>query len=131
MPSLRVLAPHFRQVAQKFFRDSRRRYPGLVITSSRRTYQEQLRLYQRAQAGQNDGLPATPPGSSSHETGLAFDMARLNHPAIGDPVLVELGAIWNTIGNRYGHGYWWAGDPVHFAWKPANVSGRKKKRSRR
>ena len=110
MPSLRHLQPRFRARAEPFFKAARRHHPGLVVTSARRTYREQLHLYQRSLAGQNDGLPAVPPGTSDHELGLAFDMARLNHDPLHDQVLVKLGALWNQQGMR-----WWAGDPVHFA----------------
>jgi hypothetical protein len=110
VPSLRTLAPGFREQAQRFFAWARTQAPGLVVTSSRRTHREQARLYAEYLAGRNNGLPATPPGSSSHELGLAFDMARINIPATDDPVLPELGAEWMRQG-----GTWWAGDPVHFA----------------
>jgi hypothetical protein len=110
LPSLRILDPAFRPHAERFFRWARRQYPGLVVTSSRRTHSEQQRLYNEYLAGRNNGLPATPPGESSHELGLAFDMARINRDALHDPALVELGAEWMRQG-----GTWWGGDPVHFA----------------
>lgn len=81
-----------------------------MVTSARRTYAEQSRLYQRYLAGNNNGLPATPPGQSSHELGLAFDMAELNVDPLQDQVLRQLGAEWIRQG-----GTWWDGDPVHFA----------------
>lgn len=110
MPTLRTLDRRFRPQAEAFFSWARSIYPDLVITSARRTYAEQRRLYERSQAGQNDGLPATPPGNTSHERGMSFDMARLNVRAVQDPVLRALGAAWQERG-----GTWWAGDPVHFA----------------
>lgn len=110
MPSLARLDPRFRGPAKRFFAYARRLYPGLVVTSARRSYKEQLHLYQRYLAGQNDGLPAVPPGTSDHELGMAFDMARLNVDPLKDPALVELGKVWMRWGYR-----WWAGDPVHFA----------------
>jgi hypothetical protein len=132
MPSLRSLDRRFRPLAEAFFGWARGIYPDLVVTSSKRTRAEQTRLYERAQAGQNDGLPATPPGHSSHELGLAFDMARLNVKALSDPVLAALGAAWRERG-----GTWWAGDPVHFAAGPLLLgqgrvrSSRKRTRLRR
>jgi hypothetical protein len=110
LPSLRILDPAFRPFAERFFAWARSQYPGLVVTSSRRTHREQARLYQEYLAGRNNGLPATPPGQSSHELGLAFDMARVNIDALHDEALPVLGAEWMRQG-----GTWWAGDPVHFA----------------
>ena len=110
MPSLSTLDPSFRPHAEVFYRWARQYVPGLVVTSARRTRAEQERLYRAAQAGENDGLPAAPPGASDHETGMAFDMARINVPALTDPVLRVLGSRWVGIGGR-----WSPKDPVHFA----------------
>jgi len=129
MPGLHTLDPRLRSVAEAFFRWARKRYPTLVVTSARRTRQEQQVLYERYLRGQNDGLPATPPGSSSHELGLAWDMARLNVPAVSDDALRDLGSVWSRWGGK-----WWSGDPVHFAWAPgvhqAALAGRAGRRSR-
>ena len=112
MPSLSSLNPWLRPHAERFFEWARKQpgAGGLTITSARRTYEEQARLYQKFLAGQNDGLPAVPPGSSDHEVGLAWDMARLNVDPKADQVLAALGAAWVRAGGR-----WWSGDPVHFA----------------
>jgi hypothetical protein len=116
VPSLRTLAPGFRETAQAFFKQLRRDYPGagFTITSARRSRREQLRLYQAFLRGQNDGLPASPPGYSDHEMGLAFDMARLNTDPLVDSVLAEAGRRWMKMGQVWG-GVWQARDPVHFA----------------
>jgi LAS superfamily LD-carboxypeptidase LdcB len=110
LPSLRTLDPKFQHQAEAFFKWARSQVPGLVVTSARRTRFEQQRLYQEFLAGRNHGLPVTPPGTSSHELGLAFDMARPNHDPLTDPYLPWLGAAWRARG-----GVWWEGDPVHFA----------------
>jgi len=76
-----------------------------VITSTRRTYQEQQKLAARAAAGRSR-YPAAQPGHSLHEQGLAFDMTvddRRN--------LATLGRIWRMWGGRWGGGF---GDPIHF-----------------
>lgn len=122
MPSLRTLDPRFRPHAERFFRWARAWVPGLVVTSSRRTYAEQLRLWNRSQAGQNDGLPAVPPGQSDHEKGLAWDMARINVDPLKDEKLRKLGAEWIRLGFR-----WWDRDPVHFG-APLSWLHRSKKR---
>jgi peptidoglycan L-alanyl-D-glutamate endopeptidase CwlK len=130
VPSLASLHPAFRPHAESFFSWARETFgAGLVVTSALRTYQDQERLYRRAQAGQNDGLPASPPGSSDHELGLAFDMAFLNSRASTDPRLFELGRAWSNAGGR-----WWESDPVHFgaprSWVDAVRGGRRATRRR-
>lgn len=112
MPSLRTLAPEFIPIAESFVAWAREKFPGsgLVVTSAFRTHAEQARLYARFLAGQNNGLPATPPGNSDHERGLAFDFARLNVDPLTDPVLKYLGSAWSQAGGK-----WWDGDPVHFS----------------
>jgi hypothetical protein len=127
MPSLRTLVPGFREEAEAFFDWARSEVgAGLVVTSARRTSQEQLRLYQASLAGQNNGLPATPPGLSDHEIGLAFDMARLNVDPLTDPWLPVLGAEWQRRG-----GIWWSGDPVHFGASRLQVTDRRTQLRRR
>jgi hypothetical protein len=114
VPTLRSLDRRFYPHAAAFFKEARRvAGAGLVVTSARRTRREQERLYQAFLAGKNDGLPASPPGYSSHELGLAWDMARLNVDPLKDQVLWQLGAMWRGRG-----GIWWEGDPVHFAASP-------------
>jgi hypothetical protein len=126
VPSLRTLDRRFRPMADKFFRWARARVPGLVVTSAKRSRREQLRLYNEYMAGRNNGLPATPPGHSSHELGLAFDMARPGHDPLSDPTLFELGKAWRAEG-----GTWWEGDPVHFAASPSMLAPGGSRRTRR
>ena len=65
------------------------------ITSVRRTFAQQARLYRKYVAGQSD-YPAAPPGSSEHERGLAFDMV------VSDmSYLEDLGQVWeSSVGNQ-------------------------------
>jgi hypothetical protein len=126
VPNLRRLHPRFRPWAEKFFAWARSEAgAGLVVTSARRTRREQERLWRLSQSGQNNGLPAAPPGQSDHEVGLAWDMARLNVDPLNDPVLAELGAAWQRQGGR-----WWARDPVHFgaplSWLPRSRTRRRR-----
>jgi len=78
---------------------------GAQVTSTRRTYSEQLRLYLDYLSGYSK-YPALPPGQSMHELGRAFDVAA---PA---NVLAAAGAAWESWGGR------WGGrdgtDPIHF-----------------
>jgi hypothetical protein len=73
------------------------------ITSTVRTHSEQRRLYNRFLAGEA-GYPVAPPGQSSHEYGLAFDMVVTPMAALAD-----VGYTWQQWG-----GGWSGSDAVHF-----------------
>ncbi len=127
MASLSTLDPDLRPWAEEFYRLAHQVVPGLVVTSARRTWFEQFRLYVKylEEKGGNVGrpmlgwslgqeepkkvIPAAPPGTSAHEHGMAFDLARLNVDPWKDEFLPRLGAIWIRIG-----GIWRSSDPVHF-----------------
>lgn len=81
----------------------------LVVTSARRSPQKQWELYQKWISGKSL-IPANRPGTSLHEYGLAFDMARLGINPLGDPLLDYLGQVWAFWGGRHGGDR----DPVHF-----------------
>jgi len=66
-------------------------------------------LYEAWKAGKSK-IPAAPPGSSLHEIGLSFDMARLGVDPLADPLLNWLGQVWEHYGGRHGG----SRDPVHF-----------------
>ncbi len=81
----------------------------LVVTSARRDSAKQAELRRKWESGESR-IPANRPGTSLHEFGLAFDMARLGIDPLADPLLNWLGALWETWGGRWGG----ARDPVHF-----------------
>jgi len=81
----------------------------LVVTSARRSSKKQAELYRRWRSGLSE-IPANRPGTSLHEYGLAFDLARLGKSPFGDPLLAWLGQVWEWVGGRYGG----ERDPVHF-----------------
>lgn len=75
-------------------------YPPAVVTSTYRSYSDQLKLWLNRSS---NPYPVAPPGSSWHEYGRAFDVSAPSW------VLQQLGAIWNSWG-----GTWSARDPIHF-----------------
>jgi len=81
----------------------------LVVTSARRSSAKQAELRRKWETGESQ-IPANRPGTSLHEFGLAFDMARLGIDPLQDPLLMYLGEVWNWMGGRHGG----ARDPVHF-----------------
>ena len=81
----------------------------LVVTSARRSAAKQARLYAKYKSGKSL-IPANRPGTSLHEYGLAFDLARLGEDPLADPLLLWLGDLWERVGGRYGG----SRDPVHF-----------------
>jgi len=85
-------------------------YDGrLVVTSSRRSRAKQAELRHLWESGQSP-IPANRPGTSLHEFGLAFDLARLGKDPLNDPLLNWLGRVWESVGGRWGG----IRDPVHF-----------------
>jgi len=81
----------------------------LVVTSARRSPQQQYHLYQKYLRGESK-LPAARPGTSLHEYGRAFDLARPGVDPLGDTILYDLGELWTSWGGRWGN----SRDPVHF-----------------
>jgi uncharacterized protein YcbK (DUF882 family) len=75
-------------------------YPPAVVTSTYRSYSDQLRLWLNRSS---NPYPVAPPGRSWHQYGRAFDVSA------PDAVLAQLGTIWNHVG-----GTWSPSDPIHF-----------------
>jgi hypothetical protein len=75
------------------------------VSSARRSHGQQAILYRRFLAGQSR-FPAAPPGSSSHELGLAFDLW-IND----ESQLIDLGTVWEQMGGTWGGHF---KDPIHF-----------------
>lgn len=109
MPTLASLQRDLRPAAEWLLAYGRSLDRSLRLTSARRTWAEQARLYARYTSGRSL-LPAAPPGQSLHEYGLAFDLARVGQDPYSDPLLAELGAVWSELG-----GFWSPSDPVHFS----------------
>jgi len=75
------------------------------VTSQRRSFSTQARLYKLYLAGRS-AYPVAPPGTSAHEFGYAFDL-------IVTPLeyLNALGSLWESWGGKWGGRF---RDPVHF-----------------
>jgi len=109
MASLNTLQPWLRPYAQ-YIHWLGKQYDGrLVVTSAKRSSAKQAELRWKWESGQSP-IPANKPGTSLHEFGLAFDMARLGVDPLADPLLDWLGAVWEHMGGRHGG----IRDPVHF-----------------
>jgi len=106
---LNTLDPRLVPWAKWIYRYGKTLDSRLVVTSSRRSAAKQARLYERYIQGKSK-IPANRPGTSLHEHGLAFDMARIGGDPIGDPLLAWLGRVWEHYGGRHGG----TRDPVHF-----------------
>lgn len=76
------------------------------ITSIHRTREKQAEIYRTR--GPASSLPAAPPGTSTHEYGLAFDAV-----AVRSELQPVLGVIGEAIGLYWG-GRFSRRDPVHF-----------------
>lgn len=108
MANLRGVHP----VLRRLFGLMHRMDARFVVTSGVRSRAEQQDLWNRYQAGERTGLfaPAMP-GTSSHERGLAMDVARFGIDATSDELLASWGAAWRAAGGVWGG----EKDPVHFA----------------
>ena len=109
MADLRTLHPGLIPWARWIYAVGKYYDPLLVVTSARRSSAKQAELRSRWERGLSK-IPANRPGTSLHEYGLAFDMARIGKSPLGDPLLAYLGQLWESYGGRHGG----ERDPVHF-----------------
>jgi LAS superfamily LD-carboxypeptidase LdcB len=98
------LLPELRPAADYLLRVASANGIQAQITSVRRTYTVQARLYRAWLAGRSP-LPAAPPGRSLHEQGRAIDIVFQPYPVYQS----WFGQLWQEMGGR-----WFASDPVHF-----------------
>ncbi len=109
MADLRSLQPWLQPWAFWIFNYGKSLDPKLVVTSARRDYWKQYRLYMDYLSGKS-AIPAAPPGRSKHQLGEAFDLASVGVDPFEDWVLPILGYWWAYYGGLYGG----LKDPVHF-----------------
>lgn len=110
MASTRGLQRDFKPFAEAILRAARAQDPAFRLTSARRTFMEQLRLYTDWLAGKLGIYTPARPGTSQHERGWAIDIARPQVEPTEDPVLAQLGQEWRQMGGVWGG----EKDPVHF-----------------
>ena len=109
MADLNLLDPRLVPWAKWIYRLGKQQDGRLVVTSSLRSSAKQARLRADYLSGKSQ-IPANKPGTSLHEFGLAFDLARIGKERLGDPLLAWLGQVWEYYGGRHGG----IRDPVHF-----------------
>jgi len=113
------LDPRFREWARELVSLAERFGMRPRVTSTRRSIQTQIALWdkrQRVLSGQlpfsTQPFPVAPPGTSQHELGLAIDV--VVHPEGSQRVL---GDVWTGWGGRWGG----AGDPIHYGAGPRQL----------
>src|SRR5262249_38184555 len=108
--ALALLDERFRPIAQVWYEVCEDVGLQPIITSTKRSVQEQAKLYAAGQSGRSP-YPAAYPGTSLHEWGLAFDMEVTPHSALS-----VIGPLWQSIGLGKWGGYFTRPkpDPIHF-----------------
>lgn len=103
--TIAALIPELQPFASNLIEEAGRAGLRPQITSTRRSFSEQGRLYKKYVSGQSQ-YPAAAPGTSAHEYGWAFDM-------IVTPIgaLKDVGHLWESWGGVWGGRFH---DPVHF-----------------
>lgn len=113
MAGLATLDDRFRPWAEWLYNLMRSYDSRFVITSARRTPQEQIQLYDRMMRQKAAGEPyytTAVPGTSPHERGLAIDVVRFGVDPREDGLLHQFGRAWQWLGGRWGGD----ADPIHF-----------------
>jgi len=106
--SIFKLEPCTRSWYRAALSDMRRVGIFVTTTSTRRSFAEQLVLFQKFQEGKAK-FPAVRPGTSTHESGIAVDL-----------VPARASDLTRVVGIMADHGFKWAGprDRVHFTYQP-------------
>lgn len=108
MASTRSLHPAFAPVARAFIRMLEDAGIRVTVTSTRRSLDEQRKLYNDYLAGRSR-YPAAAPGKSTHGAGLAFDLH------LDPPLYAQAGAAWESLGLTWGGRF---RDKIHFDARP-------------
>lgn len=102
-----TLEPCTRSWYRAALADMRRAGITVTTTSTRRTFSEQIDLFNKFRAGKSQ-FPAARPGTSTHEFGIAVDLVPKTPFALPGVVIIMAR-----------HGFKWAGarDRVHFTYR--------------
>jgi len=109
MANLNTLQPPLVPWAKWLLAMGRQHDGKFVVTSARRSSAKQAKLRAAWETGRSK-IPANRPGTSLHEFGWAFDLARIGVDPFEDNLLPWLGAWWEYYGGKWGG----IRDPVHF-----------------
>ena len=92
---------------RRAFEESRRQRANFIVTSTRRSFLEQLRLFTAFKLGRSR-FPAAPPGQSTHQLGIAVDLVPRLEGSLD--LIVQIFRRFN---------FKWAGprDSVHFTFQ--------------
>lgn len=106
--------------ARKFIRNAWAAGIPIIVTSGRRGYEEQEKLYAQGRTTPGPIVTDAIPGNSWHNYGLAFDVAILdenNNASWPENTVVwtKLGTIGAKLGLNHGMSY---GDKPHFDYHP-------------
>lgn len=114
--NIATLAAEMQPIARKFVAQARAAGYPVVITSGRRTMEEQAKLYAQGRTDPGTIVTKAEPGDSAHNFGMAFDFAFGN--AVGQPTWPKDGpwAQAAEIGKKLGLS--WGGDWKAFMDQP-------------
>lgn len=121
---LQGLLPEVRQRAEALVTQSAKAGVPLVLTSGRRSWQEQAKLYAQGRTESGSIVTNAEPGASWHNYGRAFDVAIAD--ALGRPTWPEDPIVWGKVGEiGMALGLQWGasfGDRPHFSYRPRDYT---------
>ena len=116
------LEPDVQEMALAFLQKCAQQGITLRVTQTRRTWDEQAKIYAQGRTTPGKVVTHAPPGHSWHQFGRAFDVAEmdktpydLGEPGFkdDDPLWEYIGAIGESVGLEWG-GRWKRPDRPHF-----------------
>ncbi len=94
-PQIRKLHPSIQPMARELLQRAANVGIQLVVTNGLRTNEEQARLYAQGRTAPGPKVTNAKPGTSWHNYGLAFDVAKFDN---GKPEWPNDTGYWNRIG---------------------------------
>lgn len=122
LPFINRLDPAIQDLAKGLLVKAAQDGIELVVVQGLRTNEEQARLYAQGRTAPGAVVTNSPPGSSWHNFGLAFDVAIYNNGKAEWPENEQLwqriGAIGKSIGLEWGGDFKSIRDRPHFEYHP-------------